>query len=63
MEGEAEIHSLDELVEEAQDRIILQYADLVIRLPDEVTQFRVGIQWGTADLAGVDDVEVIYNAR
>ncbi len=34
-----------------------------VRLPDEVAQFRVGLQWGTADLVGVDDVEVIYNAR
>ena len=34
-----------------------------VRLPDEVAQFRVGIQFGTADQVGVDDVEVIYNAR
>ena len=37
-----------------------------VRIPDEVTQFRVGIQIGTADDGGdaiAEDIDVIYNAR
>ncbi len=37
-----------------------------VRLPDEVTQFRVGMEIGTNDDGGdaiVEDIDVIYNAR
>lgn len=37
-----------------------------VRLPDEVTQFRVGMQIGTNDDGGdaiVEDIDIIYNAR
>ena len=37
-----------------------------VRLPDEVSQFRVGIKIGTADDGGdaiVEDIDVIYNGR
>jgi len=37
-----------------------------VRLPDEVTQFRLGMEIGTADDGGdaiVEDIDVIYNAR
>lgn len=37
-----------------------------IRLPDEVTQFRFGMQIGTADDGAdaiVEDIDIIYNAR
>lgn len=37
-----------------------------VRIPDEVMQFRVGIQIGTNDDVGdaiVEDIDIIYNAR
>jgi hypothetical protein len=37
-----------------------------VRIPDEVSQFRVGMQIGTADDGGdavVEDIDIIYNAR
>ena len=37
-----------------------------IRIPDEVTSFRVGMEIGTADDGGdavIEDIDIIYNAR
>ena len=37
-----------------------------VRIPDEVMQFRVGIEIGTADDGGdaiVEDIDIVYNAR
>lgn len=45
------------------NKTVVDVDNQFLRIPDEVAEFRVGIQIGTADLAGAEDIDVIYNAR